>query len=69
MAATEICEVGVMLILLNGVLKCCKRTVFLKHGNFIEVFLRMQSIMLMYDIYSVWFDGDGTRNLKFGMEM
>jgi len=34
----EICEVGLMLILLNGVLKCSKRTVVLKHGHFIEVF-------------------------------
>jgi len=34
----EICEVGLMLILLNGVLKYSMRTVVLKHGNFIEVF-------------------------------
>jgi hypothetical protein len=38
MKPAEICEVGVMLILLNEVLKCYKRAVFLKHGNFIEVF-------------------------------
>jgi len=38
MTTAVICEVGVMLILLNGVLKCSKKTVVLKHRNFIEVF-------------------------------
>jgi len=53
MTTAEICEVGVMLILLNEVLKCCKRTVFQKYGNFTEGFFFLNNAKHNVDVWYI----------------